>query len=128
MELNVDDVISAFVKMRDKIDEVEKKHVLELKPYRERLAKLEAWLQNELQTKGLQSFRGESGTAFLQETTKATVEDWVAVKAFIQTEGLWELLEKRVSKQVVADYIESTGEVPPGVRYERGIVARVRRS
>ncbi len=126
--VNVDDVIAAYVKVRDKIDEIEKKHTTELRPYRDRLEKLEAWIQNALQTQNLQSFRGESGTAYLQEVTKAQVEDWTAVLNFMRENQLWELLEKRVSKQVVADYIESHGAIPPGVRYERSVVARVRRS
>ena len=128
MEINVDKVIGAYISLRDKIDAIETRHKDELRPHRDQLAKLETWLQVQLQAKGLQSLKGASGTVFLQEQTSATVEDWAEALSFLRDKEMWELLEKRVSKSVVQDYLESTGEIPPGIKYERRIVARVRRS
>lgn len=67
------------------------------------------------------------GTAFLQNVTSVTTEDWDATLAWIKAQESWEFLEHRVSKTVVQDYMESTGEVPPGVRVSTEVEVRVRR-
>lgn len=126
--MNIDDVIKGYVKMRDALDARVAEQKAELVPMRENMRKVEAWLQNQLQTQGLKNFKGASGTAFLKEVTSATVQDWDATLEFIKTNERWELLERRVSKTVVEDYAESTGEIPPGVELKREIVVQVRRS
>jgi hypothetical protein len=40
---------------------------------------------------------------------------------------MWDLIENRVSKSVVSDYLEETGDVIPGVNYEVAQVVRIRR-
>jgi hypothetical protein len=125
--MNIDDVIKAYVALRDKLDATVKRQKEEVAPIREQMGKIENWLQNQLQTQGLQNFKGASGTAFLKEVSSATVEDWDATLAFIKEQGAWELLERRVSKTVVEDFVESTGNIPPGVNLKRETVVQVRR-
>ena len=125
--MNIDDVIRGYVKLRDEKEELEKRHKEELAPVREKMQKIEAWLQDQLQEQGLTNFKGESGTAFLQEVSSATVADWDETLKFIRENEAWELLERRVSKTVVQDYLESHDDVPPGVAYKRETVVRVRR-
>lgn len=125
--MNIDEVIKAYVAMRDELDETVRRQKEEVAPLREKMRKLEMWMQNQLQTQGLQSFKGQSGTAFLKNVSSVTVEDWDATLPFIRDQGMWDLLEKRVSKSVVEDYIESTGEIPPGVNVKRETVVQVRR-
>jgi hypothetical protein len=125
--MNIDDVIKGYVKLRDELDARKKEQAMELAPLREKMDKIEAWLQNQLQSQGLKNFKGASGTAFLKEVTSATVQDWDATLAFIKEQDRWELLERRVAKTVVEDYVESTGEIPPGVELKRETVVQVRR-
>jgi hypothetical protein len=125
--VNIDEVIAAYVKLRDAKEELQRKHKEELIPVRQKMDRIESWLQNELQKQSLQSFKGDAGTAFLQEETSATVADWDATLAYIRENDKWELLEKRVSKTVVADHIETFSTVPPGVSFRREMVVRVRR-
>lgn len=125
--MNIDDVIRGYVELRDQLDARKKEQAMELAPLREKMDKIEAWLQNQLQSQGLKNFKGASGTAFLKEVSSATVQDWDATLEFIKSQGRWELLERRVSKTVVEDYAETTGEVPPGVELKRETVVQVRR-
>lgn len=125
--MNVDQVIEAYIKLRDHTDQMKKKHKEELQPYTERMEKIEAWLQKTLTEMGLENFKGRSGTAYLKQVSSATVEDREAFLQFVRESGLWELLESRCSKSVVDDYIEAKGEIPPGVKYQRTIVTQVRR-
>lgn len=125
--INIDDVIKTYIQLRDRVDEIKAEHKAQLAPFGAKMEKIEGWLQNQLQTQGLTNFKGTSGTAFLKEVTSATVADWDTTLPFIRENELWEMLERRVSKTVVDDYIESHGEVPPGVNFTRAIVVQVRR-
>ena len=125
--MNIDEVIKGYVGLRDQLDARVKEQKLEIAPLREKMDKIEAWLQNQLQSQGLKNFKGESGTAFLKEVTSATVKDWDATLEFIRSQERWELLEHRVSKTVVQDYADTTGEIPPGVELKRETVVQVRR-
>ena len=46
---------------------------------------------------------------------------------FVIEKEMWDLLENRVSKTAVRDYLEEHGELPPGVNYVTTQVVRVRR-
>lgn len=125
--VNIDTVIKTYITLRDRLDELKQEHKAQLAPINAKMEKIEGWLQNQLQTQGLQNFKGASGVAFLKNVTQATVADWDATLPFIIEHELWALLERRVSKSVVEDYVETHGEVPPGVNYEKSIVVQVRR-
>lgn len=125
--MKIDQVIQAYVALRDDLDAMKRRHTDETAPLREKMHKLEVWLQNQLQEQGLQNFKATTGTAFLKEVTSVTVENWEATLPFIKDKDMWDMLEKRVSKSVVEDYIESTGEIPPGVSVKRETVVQVRR-
>lgn len=124
---NVEDVIRGFVKLRDKKNEIKRRHSEELAPINEKMATLEAWLQRDLLNRKVQSQKTEAGTAYLSTDARATVKDRDAYLDFVRDKGMWDLLENRVSKTVVRDYLEETGEVVPGVHYEVTQVVRVRR-
>jgi hypothetical protein len=126
--VKIDQVIAAVITVRDQIDAIKKKHKEELAPLNSNMEKLEAYIHLQLQKAGVNSMAAKNvGTAFLQNVTGVTVEDWDATLAWIKTQESWEFLEHRVSKSVVQDYMESTGEVPPGVRVNTEVEVRVRR-
>lgn len=124
---NVEDVVRGFVKLRDKKNEIKRRHSEELAPINEKMATLEAWLQRDLLQRKVQSQKTAAGTAYLSTDARATVKDRDAYLNFVKEKEMWDLLENRVSKTVVRDYLEETGEVVPGVHYEVSQVVRVRR-
>lgn len=123
----IDAVVAAYIKLRDHKDEVKSRHKDELAPINEQMAKLEGWLHRELNAQGVDSFKTKAGTAFVQKATSVTVAEWDVTLPFIREHDLWDLLEARVSKSAVQDYVESTKEVPPGVNVRVEEVVRVRR-
>lgn len=126
--MNVDTVIAAYIRLRDQRDILVKEQKAVLAPFNEKMYKLQTWLQKQLQDSGQQSAKTPSGTAFLQTDTSVTVEDFEAVLQFIKQHDLWVMLEKRVSKSVVTDFIESNQAVPPGVKVTSEISCHIRRS
>jgi hypothetical protein len=126
--MTIDQVIAAYVKLRDKRDALKKEQAAAMAPINESLYKLQLWLQKSLQDSGQTSAKTAAGTAFLQTDVSVAIEDFDVILAFIKTHDLWAMLEKRVSKSVVTDYIESTKEVPPGITVKSEISCHIRRS
>lgn len=124
----MDQVIEAYITLREERDKLVKKQKEELAKYTDKMNKLLAWTHQQLQSQGQKNARVDSGTAFLQTDVSVTVEDWDQVWDFVVTNGLKAMLERRVSKGVVQEYIESTGEVPPGVKVTSEISCHIRKS
>ena len=127
MELTVDQVIAAYLKLRDKKDSMEAAVKAEVKGIKVKMEKLEAWLREQADAQGVTSFKTKAGTAFMTTTDFANVADWDAVLDFIKTNSAFDMLEKRVSKTAVRAYIEEKREVPAGVNYGTRLEVNVRR-
>ena len=122
-----DEVIAAYIQLRDKKEAMKKRHKEELEPVNRSMEKIEGWLHRQLLDQGQTSMQTERGTAFLQRETSATVKDWDSTLEFIVNNQEWSFLEARVSKAAVQDYLKTKGELPPGVNYSETILVRVRR-
>ena len=126
--MNIETVIAGYVKLRTQRDELKKKQAAEMLPINDAMFKLASWLQKQLQESGQTSAKTGSGTAFLQTDTSVAIDDWESTIAFIKENDLFSMLERRVSKSVVTDYIESTQTVPPGLSIKSEISCHVRKS
>jgi hypothetical protein len=127
MTVNVDDVVAAYVKLRDKKDSMEAAVKEQTKGLKEKMAQLEAWLKERADADGVTSFKTKHGTAFLTTTDYANVADWDAVLNFIRDNEAFDMLEKRVSKIAVRGYIESNKAVPAGVNYGTKLEINIRK-
>lgn len=123
----VEDVVSGYIKLRDRKNQMKKDQADELRPITEKMTLLENWLLRDLQTRKVESQKTAQGTAYVTTLAAATVKDRDALFEFVKKNEMWDLLENRVSKSVVRDYLEETGEVIPGVNYQETIAVRVRR-
>jgi hypothetical protein len=123
----VDEVVKGYIKLRDKKNQMKKDQAEEVRPITEKMTLLENWLLRDLLTRKVESQKTAEGTAFISTTAAATVQDRDAFFAFVREKEMWDLLENRVSKTVVRDYLEDTGEVVPGVNYQETKVVRIRR-
>ena len=124
---NIEDVVKGYVSLRDLKTKMKKGHTEELAPINENMMKIEGWLMRDLQVRKVLSQKTAEGTAFIQSSTKATVRDRDAFLAHVKENDAWDLIENRVAKSVVEDHLENTGEIIPGVHYEKTLVVRVRR-
>lgn len=127
MAIDLDKVIAGYIKLRDAKDAMETRHKEELAPLNSKMEKIEAWLQNALQSQGLRNVKSDSGTAFIQSVANVTTPDFEATMAYIKEHDMWELLDRRLSKSVVLDHIEKFGVPPPGVTVARADIVRIRR-
>jgi hypothetical protein len=127
MEPNVDQVIAAYLKLRNKKDAIEAEAKERANELKGKMAKFEAWLKLRADEQGVTSFKTPHGTAFITTTDFANVADWDAVLEFIRTNDAYDMLEKRVSKTAVRAHIESTREVPAGVNYGTKLEVNIRK-
>lgn len=127
MSVNVDQVIAAYMTLRSKKDAIEGEVKTKVADIKAKMEKLESWIKTQADAQGVTSFKTKHGTAFLTTTDYANVGDWDAVLDFIKTNDAFEMLEKRVSKTAVRNYVENDKFVPPGVNYGTKLEVNVRK-
>jgi|TARA_R100001510_G_C7548686_1_gene133340 hypothetical protein len=127
MNIPINKVIDTYLKLRGEKETLESKTKEKVKSIKEQMAKLEAYIKEQADEQGVDSFKTGNGTAFLTTTDFAQVADWDAVLEFIKDNDAFDLLEKRVSKTAVRGYIEADKSVPSGINYGTRIDVNVRK-
>ena len=127
MSITVDDVVAAYLKLRNKKEALEAETKDQVKTLKEKMEQFEAWIKEQADAQGVTSFKTKHGTAFLTTTDYANVGDWDAVLDFIRTQEAYDMLEKRVSKIAVRGYIDANKVVPPGVNYGTKLEVNIRK-
>ena len=126
--MNIEEAIGAYLKLRNKKDSLEAELKQKTDSITKTMTKLEQFIMQECDKQGVDSFKTDSGTAFLKEADYASVEDWDAVLEFIENTKAYEFLTKKVNKIAVREYIdENGGALPPGMAYgmRRGLTVRI---
>lgn len=121
-------LIEEYIKLRNKVNEIKAKHAEQLEPFATVMQAIEGQLMDHLRKNELDSVKGESGTAYKQTVTSVTVDNWDQVLRWVQEHGAWDLLERRVSKQMATQFVEETQRPIPGVKISQALVVRVRTS
>lgn len=125
----VKDIIEGYIKLRDSRDNIKQRHREELAPIADSMQKMENWLLGELTKMDTDSVTKKGvGTAYKSTRTSVKIVDWEEAYKFVQENNLEHMLERRLSKAAVAEFVEANGEAPPGVDITREIVVNIRRS
>ena len=125
---NIEKAVEAYRSLRDQKETIKERHKDELGPIHKKMYELETWLLTALNDQGADSIKTPNGTVYKSTTRKAKVVDWDACLASIKEHDLWHLLERRVSKTAVAEYVEVEGIAPPGVEVTTDIRVNIRKS
>lgn len=122
-------VIDGYIRLRDHRDEVKRRHKDELTPINEKMQTMENWLLGELTKNNTDSMTAKGvGTVFKSVRTSSKINDWDETLPFILENNLEHMLERRVSKTALEEYIEANGESLPGVSISREIIVNIRRN
>lgn len=123
-------VIAVYIRTRDKISQLKKKHEDEVAALKELQAKRERYLGGAMNDVGAESLKTGAGTVFFDWKDSATVDDGEAFKDWVQAD--WErrkhFLPNSVSKAAVKDLHEEGQMSPPGVSYKRFKSVKIRRA
>ena len=123
----INEAVDKYIKLRDKKAELAKIHAAQMKPYRDALEQIENWLLAVLNNQDAESIRTDTGTCYKTIRTQAKVTDWATALDFIRDNDLFHMLEKRVSKSAIEEFVEAQGKPPPGVDITQEIRINVRR-
>lgn len=126
-ELTVDAVVDTYLKLRTQKEVIEAKTKSDLVGIKEKMLKLEAWIQAKSDETGVKSFKTDAGTAFLTTSDYASVADWDATLAWVKANEAWDMLTRGVSKTSVRGYIDANKTVPDGVNFGTKVGVSVRR-
>lgn len=121
-------IVKAYVTLRDKKAELKAEHAKQLAPYDEALEKLEAQMMQVLDASGAESIRTPAGTAYKSSRTSVTVADKSAFMDYIQQNMAFELLDVKANKTAVEGFLSEHEDLPPGVNMRREAVVGFRRA
>ena len=127
-KVGIDVRVEQYLKLRDKIKEMEARHKEELKPFKETLEKLNSVILAHLTQVGGESIRTAAGTAYVTEKKSATLADPQAFMDYVVSNEAWDLLDRKANVTAVADYISEHSAPPPGVNFSTTNLVGVRRS
>lgn len=128
-------LVRAYINMRDTRAALKREWEAKDHDIQKQMERVENTMMSSMNDSKLESVRTEHGTAYISEVTKAGVGAWdTLVKWGLdrilkeQDHTVFELFERRVKVSTVNEYIEATGEVPPGVNLRRERNVRIRKS
>lgn len=124
---NIDDLVAAYVKVRDAKAQYQTSVDQKLAKYDEAMIKLESMLMQQLQAAGVDSAKTPSGTAYKSTKTFVSVGDWDTFLEHVVQNEAWWMLERRVNKSGALQWNEAHGSMPPGVNVRQELTINVRR-
>lgn len=119
-------MIEKYILLRRKVEAIKENHEAELKPFKEVMNQIETLLLSHLNETGLDSLKGQDGTAFKQTVSSVSVENWTTALDFIKNHEAWDLLEARIAKNAALTWMEDREQPIPGVKVSQAQVLRVR--
>jgi hypothetical protein len=127
MAVTADQVITAYLKLRDERSEAKKAFEAEDKARVDKMDRLEVWLLTKMDEVGTEQLKGGDAIAFVSSSSRANCADWGTFWAFLSEEGRLDMLEKRVSSKTVMEYYKETGQLPPGLNLSTERTVNIRR-
>lgn len=125
--MDMQEAVAGFIRLRDLKARAEAEHKEKLKPLNEAMDKLEAFMLKELNGMGGDSVKTAAGTAYKSKRVSVSVADWLAFKAFTDEHGFDHMINHSANKTAVEEYLEETGQLPPGLNRSVEIVVNVRK-
>lgn len=121
------ELVEKYIALREAKSKMDRKHKDKMAHLTEVMDAIEAELLSEFDRQGIDSVRTANGTAYKSKRTSATVRDWDLTLDYIRQHDLWNMLEKRVNKVAVEEFVNENEGLPPGVDWRSEITVNVRR-
>ena len=125
---DLDRLVSVYIKIRDKKDEVNRELKQQLEDLDEKLRVINAALLDHCKDNKVESVRTEHGTFYRSTKTKYWTGDWEAMGRFILEHDALDLMEKRIHQGHMRTFLEDNPELlPPGLNVDSEYTVTVRR-
>lgn len=121
-------MVTAYLRLRDTRTALLRKFEEEDGKLKSKQELLEMHMLQFLNSTGTDSVKTPIGTFYKQTEIKPAGADWQTIYEYIKDNDAFEMLERRIKKTFVQEYMEANdGAIPPGVTVHREYVVRVRR-
>lgn len=127
-EKTLEQLVAAYIQVRDKVAEIKAQQAADLKPYQEALSKLEFATLKLLDEAGVDSAKTKAGTAYLLVRTSVVVADKSSFMDYVTNNERFDLLDVRANKTAVEGMLSDDEDLPPGLNIRRDKAVGFRRS
>lgn len=125
-KIRIDELVSQYLKIRERVKEIEKEHEDQLRPFKEVQEKLSMRLLAFLDATGQESARTAEGTVYKSVRHNPSLTDPEEFMDFVFKNNLPELLNRHANGTACIQYAHEHGSLPPGVVINSIRSARVR--
>ena len=124
----INEKVEQYMLISDKKKSIEARHAEELAPLNEALDAIKKYLLAEMDKIGVDSLKTPAGTPYKAITKTVKTLDMEAFKEFVFNDvPKWDLVDFRPLKKGIVEYIEDTGNVPPGITIDSFTSLNIRR-
>ena len=128
MCMPLDELVSAYRDLRDKIRDREADYNEEIKTLKEELDGISAHLLDACNTNNADSIRTQAGTITRKVNTRYWTSDWESMYEFIREHDAPYLLEQRIHNGNMKQFLEENkDDLPIGLQADRKFVIQVRK-
>ncbi len=107
--------VEKFVALRDAKKAIQDRHKEELRLINEGMVAIENAVQRIMLQQGASNMKTPHGTAYLSTTTRPSITDWKELRPFILEHDLIDMMVNKLTPAAVEEFVESQGNLPPGV-------------
>jgi hypothetical protein len=126
--MKLSEAIALYIQVRDEKAALKKQFTAATEGLDLKLKKLESMFLKAFEKSGQTSAKADTGTAFIKERVSDKVVDREAYIAFLKAEGAYDMIESRVNKTALDEYIEEHEDLPPGITRSVERTINVRRA
>ena len=128
MDVSVDKLVSAYIKMRDERDRIKRVMEQQIDEIEKEMAVVNGELLAVCKETGADSFRTPYGTAYRTLKERYWTNDWESFHKFMQSHGAMELLERRIHQTNMKQFLEENPDLhPAGLQRDREYQITIRR-
>jgi len=122
------ELIAEYIQLRDYKDQaVEKFEAVLQENCTNRMKEIETLLLSQLAELGVDSLKGQTGTAFRKISVSATIADAREFRRHVIGTEQWDLANWSVNKTLLNELVEKGEPIPPGVNRSATYTISVRR-
>lgn len=134
--LSVEELVRAYISLRDKKAELKAELTKQMQPYDSALFQIESEMLAKMKDTGVESMKTAAGTAYKSIRSTVSVADKEAYKRFVLAQiasaedPMWafDFLDIKANKSAVEDFLAAKDELPPGINLRREEVVGFRRA
>ena len=125
--LNIDQLVDKYIRIRDKKAEVQKTQKAELARFDEALHTIERVFLTFMQENNVDSLNTNHGTAYKRVQTSCTIADRDAFLNFVREGDNWAFADLRANAPAVKAYLDANESLPPGINFTSRLTVNVQR-